>query len=199
MVWIKNHFLPTLIVGLAAYFLGCLVAGYYLVRFVAHRDIRKDGSGNAGARNAGRLLGAWGFVTVFLWDFGKGAVAVWLARRFTASESLALFALLAVTAGHLWPAQINFQGGKGVSTSLGALLAYDWRIALTFAAAAALAWLLLRRLTLGGLVAFALLPLMALAWRQSPESIWGLLLVTALVLFAHRMNLKAVFFNPVRK
>jgi glycerol-3-phosphate acyltransferase PlsY len=191
MVWTHNHFVPALLVCFGAYLLGCAAAGYYLVQFVAHRDIRAGGSGNAGARNAGRLLGAWGFATVLLCDFGKGALAVWLAWRFTISQELSLLALLAVTVGHIWPAQLNFRGGKGVSTSLGALLVFDWRIALTFAAVAGLAALLLRKFTLGGLTAFAALPLMAMAWQGDPPTVIGLIILALLVLWAHRKNLES--------
>jgi glycerol-3-phosphate acyltransferase PlsY len=196
MVWTHNHFVPAFQVCFGAYLLGCVATGYYLVQAVAHRDIRAGGSGNVGARNVGRLLGAWGFTTVMLCDFGKGALAVWLARRFTGNEELSLLALLAVTAGHIWPAQLKFRGGKGVSTSLGALLVFDWRIALTFAAVAGLAALLLRKFTLGGLTAFAALPLMALAWQKDPATVGGLLMLAVLVLWAHRKNLEAAMNQP---
>ncbi len=196
MVWVDNHAGLTFLVCLGAYLLGCVVSGYYLVRLVARRDIRDGGSGSAGARNAGRLLGAWGFATVLLCDFGKGALAVCLARRFTGNEELSLLAMLAVTAGHIWPAQLKFRGGKGVSTSLGALLVFDWRVALTFAAVAGLAALLLRKFTLGGLVAFVTLPLLALAWRENPATDCGLLILALLVLWAHRKNLEAALNQP---
>ncbi len=197
MVWTDNHFVvPAFLVCVGAYLLGCVATGYYLVQCVARRDIRAGGSGNTGARNAGRLLGAWGFTTVLLGDFGKGALAVWLARRFTGNEELSLLAMLAVTAGHIWPAQLKFRGGKGVSTSLGALLVFDWPVALTFAAVAGLAALLLRKFTLGGLVAFAALPMMALAWRRDPATDGGILLLAVLVLWAHRKNLEAAMNQP---
>ena len=197
MVWPDNHVGMTAWVCLGAYLLGCVVSGYYLVRLVAHRDIREGGSGSAGARNAGRLLGARGFATVLLCDFGKGALAVWLARRLTGNDELSLLAMLAVTAGHIWPVQLKFRGGKGVSTSLGALLVFDWRVALTFGAVAGLAVLLLRKFTLGGLVAFVALPLMALAWRDNPATDCGLLVLALLVLWAHRKNLEAAV-NPTK-
>jgi acyl phosphate:glycerol-3-phosphate acyltransferase len=196
MTWVNNNLLPFFWVCLGSYLLGCVTVGYYLVRFVAHRDIRAEGSGSLGARNVGRLLGAWGFATVLLSDLGKGALAVWLACRFTGGGQFALPALLAVTVGHVWPVQLKFRGGKGVSTSLGALLVFDWRVALTFAAVAGLIVLLLRRFTLGGLIAFALLPLLAMAWRENPASVFGLLILSAFVLFTHRKNLEEELFQP---
>jgi glycerol-3-phosphate acyltransferase PlsY len=193
MVWVDNHAAMTFWVCFSAYLLGCFVSGYYLVQFVAHRDIRDGGSGNVGARNVGRLLGTWGFITVLLCDFSKGALAVWLVRRYVGSPEPALLALLAVTAGHIWPAQLRFRGGKGASTSLGALLVFDWRIALTFAAVAGVVALLLRKFTLAGLAAFAVLPLMALAWQATPSTVGGLFILALLVLWAHRNNLESAF------
>jgi len=69
---------------LAAYALGCLTTGYYLVRRRTGQDLRILGSGSIGARNVSRLLGWRGFLVTVLGDFGKGALAVWAARHFTA-------------------------------------------------------------------------------------------------------------------
>ena len=98
-----------------------------------------DGTGHPGAgerqhgaRNAGRVLGRRGFWLTMAGDMAKGALAVWLALALTGNDRVALLALLAVVAGHIWPAQIGFRGGKGVSTSLAGLLIYDWRLALIY-------------------------------------------------------------------
>jgi acyl phosphate:glycerol-3-phosphate acyltransferase len=109
-------------IGLAAYALGCFTTGYYLVRWRTGRDIREVGSGSVGARNVGRLLGWRGFLATVLGDFGKGALAVWAARQFTTDDRLVALAMPAVVAGHLWPAQLRFRGGKGMAAALGALL-----------------------------------------------------------------------------
>ena len=103
--------------ALGAYLLGCLATGYYLVRARTGRDIREIDSGSTGARNVGRVLGKTGFGLTVLGDFGKGALAVWGARHWTHDHQLAALAMLAVVAGHIWPAQLRFRGGKGVATS----------------------------------------------------------------------------------
>jgi glycerol-3-phosphate acyltransferase PlsY len=177
-------------VFLAAYVLGCFTTGYYLVRLVAHKDIRQCGSGSAGARNVGRLLGPFGFFTVLLFDFGKGALAVGLTRHFTADESLAMLAMLAVAMGHIWPAQLHFHGGKGVATSLGALLVYDYHLALAFAAVCMLGLLFTRNFNVSGLLAFSLLPVADMAFKRSPATGMGISCLAALILFAHRKNLE---------
>src|ERR1035441_7362285 len=110
-----------------SYVLGCFSTGYYLVRQRTGQDIRELGSGSTGARNAGRVLGCQGFWLTMAGDMAKGALAVWLALALTGNDRVAMLAWLAVVMGHIWPAQMGFRGGKGVSTSLAGLLIYDWR------------------------------------------------------------------------
>ena len=120
-------------ISLFSYLLGCFTTGYYLVRARLGRDIRALGSGSVGARNVGRVLGRLGFSVTLAGDFGKGAFVMWAAPHFTTDGRLLGLAMLAVVVGHIWPAQLRFHGGKGVATSLGALLLYDYHLAVAFA------------------------------------------------------------------
>ncbi len=173
---------------LGAYLLGCFATGYYLVRARTGRDIREIESGSTGARNVGRVLGKSGFALTVLGDFGKGALAVWSAREWTHNHHLAALAMLVVVAGHIWPAQLRFRGGKGVSTSLGALLMFDYRLALTFAALFLAGYALTRRSVLPGMFAFACLP-PAGFWLDHDCLTTALLTVlAATILVAHRRN-----------
>jgi glycerol-3-phosphate acyltransferase PlsY len=177
--------------GLAmAYGLGCLTTGYYLVRIRAGQDLRRLGSGSVGARNAGRILGKAGFLITLAGDFGKGALAVWGVRCFSGNDFLALLALLAVTLGHVWPLQLRFHGGKGVATSLGGLLLWDWHMAAAYAVLFAFLYLVVRRSTLPGLVAYAGLPLASYATHHDPLAALMMAVLGALVMFAHRNNLR---------
>ena len=180
-------------VCLAAYLLGCFTTGYYLVRARTGQDLRELGSGSVGARNVGRLLGWQGFVLTVLGDFGKGALAVWAARHFTTDDRLVVVAMLAVVAGHVWPAQLHFHGGKGMATSLGALLVYDWQSALAFALVFAGAFAALRKTVLPGLFALACLPLVSAYLGCGPTAVMGLAALAGLVLLAHRNNVMAEF------
>jgi acyl phosphate:glycerol-3-phosphate acyltransferase len=193
MRWIEQlrtaNWTQAIWIALGCYLLGCFTTGYYLVRVRTGHDLRALGSGSVGARNAGRLLGWPGFVLTVLGDFGKGALAVWAARRFAADERLVLVAMLAVVAGHVWPAQLLFRGGKGMATALGALLVYDWQSAIGFALVFAGAYALTRKTVLPGLFAMICLPFIA-AWLGRGEgAIVALSALAALVVFAHRQNL----------
>jgi glycerol-3-phosphate acyltransferase PlsY len=87
-------------------------------------DLRQTDSGNPGATNAGRVLGPrWGVVVGVL-DVLKGLLPVVLAQHFFGTVT-ALFVGLAVVLGHIWSPFLKGQGGKGVATSLGAILAVE--------------------------------------------------------------------------
>ena len=115
--------LQTLLATVAAYMLGCVVGAYYVVRFRAGHDIRAMGSGNAGARNVLRSGDRTSAAITLLWDAFKGALAVWVAQRLAHTNVAIALAFVAVVLGHVRPAQLQFRGGKGVATAIGASLA----------------------------------------------------------------------------
>jgi glycerol-3-phosphate acyltransferase PlsY len=115
--------------ALAAYLIGAIPFGYLIFYSLTRQDVRKVGSGNIGATNVGRLLGFRFFVLVFLLDMLKGLLPTiglpWLFARlgWGAPADLAVVAALGAIVGHNFPVYLGFKGGKGVATSLGALLA----------------------------------------------------------------------------
>jgi acyl phosphate:glycerol-3-phosphate acyltransferase len=174
--------------GVGAYLLGSLATGYYLVRARTGRDIREMESGSTGARNVGRVLGKTGFCLTVLGDVGKGALAVWAAQEWTRNHHFAALAMLAVVAGHIWPAQLQFRGGKGVAPSLGALLVFDYRLALIFAALFLAGFSLARKSVLPGLFAFACLPLAGFWLDRDGLAAAMMTVLVATILIAHRRN-----------
>jgi glycerol-3-phosphate acyltransferase PlsY len=181
-------------VVLFSYGLGCFTAGYYLVRLRTGLDVRECASGNVGAKNVGRVLGVPGFVLTFLSDFAKGALAVWMAAFVGLEAWGQMMASLAVVLGHIWPAQLRFHGGKGISTSLGALLVFDvfndHSLLLAVVCVFGGMVILLRNFTLSGLLAFAVAPFVCFALKFPPASVTGLATLSVLVLIAHRRNIR---------
>ncbi len=116
--------LMSLLAILISYLIGSIPFGYLAGRMVCRIDIRLHGSGNIGATNVTRIMGfKWG-VAVFIADLIKGAFGPLLVG-ILATDSLPLIYLLAgiaAVAGHNWPLFLGFKGGKGVSTSLGAVI-----------------------------------------------------------------------------
>ncbi|MFT6077362.1 MAG: glycerol-3-phosphate acyltransferase PlsY [Myxococcota bacterium] len=125
------------------YFIAAIPFGLVLARIFSNQDIRKSGSGNIGATNVARVLGKKiGLATLFL-DGAKGAFMVIIARYlFGEIPSLNLFLCLIgaiAVIGHIFPAYLNFKGGKGVATGLAVLLAVNPTIGLV----ACLAWIII--------------------------------------------------------
>ena len=178
-----------------SYAIGCVNTAYYLIRLRTGADVRTLESGNAGARNAGRVLGRPVLGLVLLLDAARGALAVGGAFGLGLGAGGAIAAAVAATAGHIWPVQLGFRGGKGVSVAAGALLVLDGWLLLSAAGvfAALFAWQ--RRFTLSGLLALATVPAWALLFGRPPALAGGLVLLVALVLYAHRRDLQA-FFLP---
>ena len=107
-----------------AYLLGSISGSLLLGRFRGV-DIRKQGSGNAGGTNAFRTQGFKFALGVVLIDIGKGALAVYLALRFSSPANLHIIpfiALLCAVVGHVWPVFHGFRGGKGAATLVGGLI-----------------------------------------------------------------------------
>ena len=120
-----------LIIG---YFIGNIETGYIFGKI--HRmDIRNYGSGNAGATNTLRVLGAKAGLVVFLGDFCKSLIPC-LVVRFIFRDNVSLSYIymlyigLGVVLGHNFPFYLGFKGGKGVASTAGIILALDIRIAL---------------------------------------------------------------------
>ena len=175
---------------LTSYCLGCFTAGYYWVRSRTGLDIRQQGSGSVGARNAGRVLGPAAFLVTFLLDFGKGALAVAGAKYLQLSGIAVVVCILAVVAGHTWPIQLRFHGGKGIATSLGAILTYDPFIAAMLLGLFLPALVVVRSFTLSGLLAFTLAPLAVFLWGLGNEATAAMSFLAILVLLSHRRNIR---------
>ncbi|MGB9722465.1 MAG: glycerol-3-phosphate acyltransferase [Chloroflexia bacterium] len=110
---------------LIGYLLGSIPTAYLVARWRAGVHIRYVGEGNVGARNVWHVVGPfWGFLVGFL-DILKGLAAVLLAWALGASLFGALLAGPAAIVGHAFPLFLRFQGGKGVSTTAGVLIAWS--------------------------------------------------------------------------
>jgi glycerol-3-phosphate acyltransferase PlsY len=175
---------------IASYALGCFTAAYYWVRYRTGLDVRQMGSGNVGARNAGRILGPSGFMVTFLLDFTKGALAVAGANHFGLSGPAVIASILAVVIGHTWPMQLRFQGGKGIATSFGALLAYDTLAVIILLGVFLVTFAAFRRFVLSGLLAFTIAPLFVFLCGLGNEVTAAISFLAIVILLSHRRNIR---------
>lgn len=177
---------------LAAYLAGCFNTGYYLFKWLRADDVRKQGSGATGATNVSRELGRSGFIITFLGDFLKGALVVMAARWLGLGEVWLFASMVAVVAGHIWPVQLHFRGGKGVATTLGVVAFYDVYLLLGIGTIFLLLYILTRYYTLSGLTTFVLTPVLPLYFDYSLAAFSTILLIMLMITWAQRDNIREV-------
>jgi glycerol-3-phosphate acyltransferase PlsY len=186
---------------LGSYLLGSLPFGLLLGFLVKGVDIRKSGSGNIGATNAGRVLGRPYAYLAFAGDFGKGWLPCWLGLQI-AGEPVRAFPLAvlcgaAAVAGHVWPIYLRFKGGKAVATGCGVVVALDPIVFLGGGAVWGLCSLLFRFVGLSSIAMVASFPLFF--WYRMDtrgygvETVIGTALLALLVIHRHRANIARMF------
>jgi glycerol-3-phosphate acyltransferase PlsY len=179
-----------IIAVLFSFCLGCFNAGYYYTKLLYKKDIREVGTNVTGAMNVSRLAGKKGFLITFLGDSLKGALVVLLARSLALGQLGILFCILSVLLGHIFPVQLHFQGGKGMSTIFGALLTYQpFMILLLFLTCLAF-YPFVRKYTITSLYAFLLFPLELFLTDYSLVVVLFSMAYAALIIYACRSNVK---------
>jgi glycerol-3-phosphate acyltransferase PlsY len=191
---------PPPVIVIAAYLLGSISFAVLVVRAKTGRDIRSEGSGNAGATNVLRSYGKKLALLVAFADVAKGAAAVFLMRLVTADPRWAAAAGFAAILGHVFPVFYGFRGGKGVATAVGAFLALS-PLALLVCLAVFLAIVAATRyVSLGSVVALALLPPVAGLFFHAPRAVVTVAGLTAILIVAkHLPNLKRLARGEERK
>ncbi|MEG1996552.1 MAG: glycerol-3-phosphate 1-O-acyltransferase PlsY [Oscillospiraceae bacterium] len=188
------------ICAVVAYLIGSINFAIIITKLVKHQDIRKLGSGNAGATNVLRTVGKLPALFTLLGDFSKGIISVVIARLvfmlfcgvtgFYIGDYIVAFAALL---GHVFPIYYGFKGGKGILVSAGAVfilsplaLAIDLSMFIIVTA-------ITKYVSLGSITAAVLLPLAILA----ASAIYGGIVlgevlmavpIGALILYMHRKN-----------
>ena len=191
MIWI-------FIIFTGAYLLGSIPTSVWMGKTIKGIDLREQGSGNAGATNAFRVLGKPIGTAVLILDMLKGFLAVSLVHlqhEFSAgSEAWMLLRIglgLMAVLGHIFPVFAGFRGGKGVATIAGVALALHPFAALSAMAVYLLVFLLTRISALGSLIAVITYPVwIILVFKSEYLSIRIFsLAVVMLILITHRSNI----------
>lgn len=178
-----------------AYLLGSIPAAYVAGRMVKGIDLRQHGSGNLGATNVYRVLGARVAATVLLFDAAKGALPVLLLPRLLpAGANSLLWAIaygVAAIAGHVRPIFLLWKGGgKGVATAGGVFAALAPIPVLVSTLVFAVVLWASGYVSLGSLTAAAVLPVAVLALMGPASPVFAVsVLVGAFVFWTHRANI----------
>ncbi|MGL5330799.1 MAG: glycerol-3-phosphate 1-O-acyltransferase PlsY [Peptostreptococcaceae bacterium] len=192
-----------IIIIVIAYLLGNISTSTIIAKRMYNVDIRTQGSGNPGSTNVLRTLGKKAGAMTFAGDLCKGLVAVLIARliaRLTGIDeiSAAYIAVVAVVSGHNWPVSLGFKGGKGVATSLGAMIGMNPVIALSCFVIFLVIVIITKYVSLGSIVGIAASPLIMMANGNNKGVIITLFLAISAV-YTHRENIKRLLNGTERK
>jgi acyl phosphate:glycerol-3-phosphate acyltransferase len=185
---------------LTAYLIGSIPTALIISRKYFDIDIRDYGSGNMGATNTFRVLGKKYGTIVMICDILKGMAAVglflFLPYYLRSSNSLErtnfMIGLgLAAVIGHVFPIWANFNGGKGVATLFGMILAIQPMVALSCVGVFLLVLFLTRFVSLSSILAGVMLPISVLWIWNEDELLYRIfaLLVAFLIILTHQKNI----------
>ncbi|HEY0826568.1 MAG TPA: glycerol-3-phosphate 1-O-acyltransferase PlsY [Bacilli bacterium] len=191
------HFIVPIVI---CYFLGSITFSFIVGRLINGVDVRKYGSGNAGATNTLRVLGPVPAFLVFMLDMAKGIAAVWIGRWMGPDEIwIAILCGLSAIAGHNWPVFFNFKGGKGIATTIGVLFSLCFLPAIYAGAVGLLIIAYTRYVSFGSLVFVTILPLFLLFLDVQIEIFWASLIILVFAYIRHKSNIVKLIHGTENK
>ncbi len=214
---IAGLYIAVIVIG---YLLGSLPFGVVIGRVLGKTDIRNVGSGKTGMTNVMRVAGRKGAILSLIFDLGKGALAVYIAKLIfdavdTSSYSTMVVyfgqvaAALAAIAGHSWSVFLRFKGGRGVNTFLGALMVMFWPAAIVGGGIMVIIGLITKFMSLGSITGsvIAFVMLIILNYLKVPilnlyphiEYVIYAMIGAVFIYVMHRDNIKRLVTGRERK
>jgi len=191
-----------------AYLIGAIPTSVWVGKIFFNLDIRKYGSGNAGATNVMRVLGTAVGIPVLLFDILKGFLAVKILALFpgfipgtTEFVNMQIALGIAAVIGHIYPVYAGFRGGKGVAAIFGVLLALN-PLSTLCAAGIFLATLFISKyVSVGSITAGISFPFLIILIFKSPFISLKIfsVLVAFLIIFTHRKNISRLLHGTENK
>lgn len=194
--------------ALVSYLLGSISFAVLFSKLFAKKDVRDEGSGNAGMTNVLRTIGKLPAVLTLVCDLLKAIAAIFISRwvfsylPFNEMVNVGAYVGgIAVVIGHIYPVFFNFRGGKGVLTCAGVFLVLDWKLCLVSIAIFLIVTLLTGYVSLGSILSMAAAPISTLIVGLTLRAdvlmtrtvIWQtifLCIIAGISIFMHRSNIK---------
>ncbi|MBK6756494.1 MAG: glycerol-3-phosphate 1-O-acyltransferase PlsY [Moraxellaceae bacterium] len=180
-----------------AYLLGSVCSAIIVCKLLRLPDPRTQGSNNPGATNVMRIGGKKAAIITLAGDMLKGVPLVLIAQQLHLAPDLISAIGLAAFLGHLYPVYFKFEGGKGVATALGVLLALYWPLGLGVIGVWLAVFAVFRISSLSSILAFTAAPIAA--WFICPQYMLGIFGMSVLLVARHKQNIKALLKGEERK
>ena len=194
-----NFEIHYLIYALAGYLVGSVSTAIITCKLMGLEDPRSVGSNNPGATNVLRHGGKKAAIITLIGDMLKGLAPVIAVTMIDPAAGAIALTGLGAFLGHVFPVYYGFKGGKGVATYYGVLLGFSWMAGI----AALLVWLLTAFVSkissLSALVSALSAPFILWYSSHSPELTLMLGLMTALLFWRHRSNVRNIIDGKEHK
>lgn len=178
----------SLLIG--SYLLGSMPFGLWIALRLKGVDIRTVGSGNIGSTNVGRICGPVAGAVVLVLDAMKGFVPPIIGMALRLESRWFILAALVSIIGHNFSIFLRFKGGKGISTSVGAMLAICPKVCLAASVLFGAEVLTLGYVSVGSLIGAVTLPVgMYLVYPTDRYRLGFGLVACAMAFYKHRANI----------
>jgi acyl phosphate:glycerol-3-phosphate acyltransferase len=183
------QFIISILIG---YLLGSISFSYLYGKLFKGIDIRKHGSGNAGATNTLRILGKGPAILVLVLDVLKAILAVWIGKWLQPSPDelwIPVLGGLAAIVGHNWPIYFGFRGGKGIATAIGVMATLCFLPTLYAGLVAIVVIVITRYVSLGSLLFTALMPFFIWGMGRPAPYLAASIVICLFAFVRHRSNI----------
>jgi glycerol-3-phosphate acyltransferase PlsY len=199
----SNPWLASIVVVAASYLLGSLAFAVIVTKLFGDKDPRTYGSKNPGFTNVLRSGNKAAAVLTLVLDAFKGWLPVYLAAAYMPQygygDGTVAAAGLAAFVGHLWPVFFRFQGGKGVATALGVLLALNVWMGLATALSWAIIAFFFRYSSLASMTAAVFAVFYWLMNFGFNAAALAIVSMSALLIWRHKQNIHNLMEGKERK
>ena len=180
-----------LLIILFAYLVGSVSSGIIVSQIFNLPDPRTIGSKNPGATNVMRSGNKKAAIFTLLGDLLKAILVLTLAEYLGFNDLIIVCVALAVLIGHIYPIFYKFQGGKGVATAIGILIALNFKLALIVASIWLLVFGIWRYSSLAAILAAISAPIIAIfILRDQSLYCIAFSFITVIILFKHQANIR---------
>jgi len=189
--------LALLAASVSAYIVGSFPTSYIVTKSIKGTDIRKAGSGNAGATNVLRTVGRLPALITLIVDMFKGALAVTIVGDFFYGYGIDLnydfyrgLLALIVVSGHIWSVFLHFKGGKGVATTIGAAFALAPNVLWPSIALWIAVFMLSGYVSLASIFALVAFPIIAVLLNTQIYIVMFSIVICGLSIYKHKDNIE---------
>ncbi|MDR0984995.1 MAG: glycerol-3-phosphate 1-O-acyltransferase PlsY [Endomicrobium sp.] len=182
-----------------SYLLGAIPFAYIITKLIKNVDIRNVNSGNVGTTNVIRTSGIYSGILTLILDVSKGVIAIYFARFINSSLIFISLVTIFVILGHMYSIFINFNGGKGVATTLGVFIVLTFIPTVVSVLIFIIIFIIFRYVSLASIIASISLPIILWLMNYNIKLVLLAILVCVFIILKHKDNIKRLFKNSEYK